>query len=209
LRILRKDHVVVARRFYRPPDRRRRRVRRPPPAEGFLVRDLARLAGVAVPTVKRYVKHGLLAPVPFYGTATRYPRDYLVRVLALRYWRAAGSKTLAELRRRLDSVTLADMQAWVLSHPLAADTAAELRKAGAAPATNPSQLAQAGASAPSTSSPLDALDALLQVPAEGWQRWTLMPGLELQLKADAAPMTRALAARLCKVFASLVTPPPE
>jgi DNA-binding transcriptional MerR regulator len=34
------------------------------------VRDLARLAGVSVHTVKRYVRHGLLAPVPFYGTAT-------------------------------------------------------------------------------------------------------------------------------------------
>jgi hypothetical protein len=56
-------------------DNRRRCVRRPPPPEGFLARDLARLSGVAVPTVKRYVKHGLLAPVPFRGTATRYPRD--------------------------------------------------------------------------------------------------------------------------------------
>lgn len=63
--------------------------------------------------MKRYVRTGLLAPVPFYGTATRYPSDYLVRILALRYWRAAGSKTLAELRRRLDSVTFPEMLTWV------------------------------------------------------------------------------------------------
>lgn len=126
-------------RRYRRPDRRRNRVRRPPPQEGFLVRDLARLAGVSIPTIKRYVRHGLLAPVPFYGTATRYPRDYLTRVLALRYWRAQGNKTLAELRRRLDAVTFAEMQQWVMSHPLSADTAVALR-AGS------ENTAQAGAS---------------------------------------------------------------
>jgi hypothetical protein len=64
---------------------------------------------MAVPTVKRYVHHGLLAPVPFYGTANRYPRDHLVRLWALRYWRTDNT-TLAELRRRLDSVTFAAME---------------------------------------------------------------------------------------------------
>jgi DNA-binding transcriptional MerR regulator len=196
---------LARRRYHRLPDRRRNRVRRPPPREGFLVRDLARLAGVAVPTLKRYVKYGLLAPVPFYGTATRYPRDYLVRVLALRYWRAAGSKTLAELRRRLDGVTWAEMESWVLSHPLAADTAAELRKmpSSAAPAKGV-QPAQISAATPASSS-LEGADALLQVASEAWQRLTLMPGLELHLKADAAPLTRSLATRLCKAFASFVT----
>jgi hypothetical protein len=196
---------LARRRYYRIPDRRRNRVRRPPPKEGFLVRDLARLAGVAVPTVKRYVKHGLLAPVPFYGTATRYPRDYLVRVLALRYWRAAGSKTLAELRRRLDGVTWTEMESWVLSHPLAPDTAAELRKmtSGTASATSvrPAQISTPMAATNS----FEGLDALQQVAAEGWQRLTLMPGLELHLKGDAAPLTRNLATRLCKAFASFVT----
>lgn len=192
------------RRYYRAPDRRHGRVRRRPPKEGFLARDLARLAGISVPTLKRYIKHGLLAPVPFYGTATRYPRDYLVRVLALRYWRAAGTKTLAELRRRLDSVTLPEMETWVLSHPLAVETAAELRKAPttAAPAT---KQVQVGAPAASATLPHEA-DALLQVPAEAWRRWTLMPGLELHLKADAAPLARNLALRLCKAFASFLTP---
>lgn len=195
------------RRYYRPPDRRRNRVRRPPPKEGFLVRDLARLAGVAVPTVKRYVKHGLLAPVPFLGTATRYPRDYLVRVLALRYWRMAGSKTLAQLRRQLDGVTLADMQAWVLSHPLPAETVAEVGKtsAGAAAAKN-APAVSGSAPIATAASALESADALLQVPAEAWQRWTLMPGLELHLKADASPLTRSLATRLCKAFASSVSP---
>jgi DNA-binding transcriptional MerR regulator len=194
--------LLPRRRYYRP-DRRRRRVRRPPPTEGFLARDLARLAGVAVPTLKRYIKHGLLAPVRFYGTATRYPRDYLVRVLALRYWRAAGSKTLAELRRRQDSATLDEMHAWVLSHPLAPDAAAELRKL---PPGDAATKAQASASATAAANALEGADALLQVPAEAWKRWTLMPGLELHLKTDAAPLTRNLAVRLCRAFASFIAP---
>lgn len=186
---------------YRARDQRRHRVRRPPPTEGFLVRDLARLAGVSVQTVKRYVRHGLLAPVTFRGTATRYPNDYLVRVLALRYWRAAGSKTLAALRRRQDSVTLAEMETWVLSHPLSADTAAALRGAvppNGAPATR--------AAAPGASTTIDGPEALLQLPAESWRHWTLMPGLELHLKSDAAPITRHLAERLCRAFASFMNP---
>jgi DNA-binding transcriptional MerR regulator len=170
---------------------------------------LARLAGVSVHTIKRYVRLGLLAPVPFYGTATRYPSDYLVRLLALRYWRAAGSKTLAELRRRLDSVSLAEMEVWVMSHPLPAETAAVLGRAtvdaDGAPARNTSPPAQAGASAQSPSSQLAGADAALQLPAESWQRWMLMPGLELHLKTEAAPITRHLAARLCRAFAAFVS----
>ncbi|HTV23012.1 MAG TPA: MerR family transcriptional regulator [Polyangiaceae bacterium] len=181
-------------RRYRRPDRRRNRVRRPPPQEGFLVRDLARLAGVSVPTIKRYVRHGLLAPVPFYGTATRYPHDYLTRVLALRYWRAQGNKTLAELRRRLDEVTITEMEQWVTSHPLPTETAAALRRE-----RESAPRAESAANAPS------APEALLELPAESWQRWMLMPGLELQLKSDAAPITRQLAARLCRAFASFVS----
>jgi DNA-binding transcriptional MerR regulator len=164
---------------------------------------LAKLAAVSVQTVKRYVRHGLLAPVPFRGTATRYPRDYLVRLLALRYWRADGSKTLAELRRRLDAVTFAEMQTWVTSHPLSADTAAELHSDTVS--AHGAQ-AQPGTSVSSSSNPLESPDALLQMPAESWQRWTLMPGLELHLKTDAAPITRGLAARLCRAFASFVSP---
>jgi DNA-binding transcriptional MerR regulator len=182
---------------YRRPDRRRNRVRRPPPKDGFLVRDLARLAGVSVPTIKRYVRHGLLAPVPFYGTATRYPHDYLMSVLALRYWRAQGNKTLAELRRRLDAVTFAEMEQWVTSHPLPAETTAALRSERESNAQAASPAAAANA--------LIGPDALLELPAEAWQRWTLMPGLELQLKSDAAPITRQLAARLCRAFASFVS----
>jgi DNA-binding transcriptional MerR regulator len=203
----------MPRRRYRHPDRRRHRVRQPPPTEGFLVADLARLAGVSIPTVKRYVRHGLLAPVPFRGTATRYPPDYLVRVLALRYWRASGTKTLAELRRRLDSVAFAEMVTWVMSHPLPADTAAALHaEAGGALGTageDASRAAQGGMFALSASSPIDGADASSLLPAESWQRWALMPGLEIHLKADAAPITRHLAARLCRAFASFVSPRAE
>lgn len=177
-------------------DVRRNRVRRKPPQEGYLVRDLARLAGVAVPTVKRYVRHGLLAPVPFYGTATRYPSDYLVRVLALRYWRAAGDKTLAALRRRLDGVTFPELVQWVHSHPLPADTLAALR-------SEPGHAPPEPVRAPP---PADELAALLQLPAQRWQRWVLMPGLELHLDVEAALITRRLAERLCRAFTAFVDP---
>jgi hypothetical protein len=58
---------------------------------------------------------------------------------------------------------------------------------------------------PSSSRLNDAPDASLQIPAEGWQRWVLMPGLEIHLKSDAAPITRQLAARLCRAFVSSVS----
>ena len=197
------------RRYYRRPDRRRHRSRRPPPTAGFLVRDLAKLAGVSVPTIKRYVRHGLLAPVPFLGTATRYPHDYLVRILALRYWRADWSKTLVALRRRQDSFTFDQMQAWVMSHPLSPETALALREESAVSSGRQAkQMVPASAQAASITSPADPfedIDAALALPVESWRRWTLMPGLELLLKQDAAPITRTLAAQLCRAFAAMVS----
>jgi DNA-binding transcriptional MerR regulator len=166
------------------------------------VGDLARLAGVAIPTVKRYVRHGLLAPVRFYGRATRYPHDYLVRILALRFYRATGTKTLAELRRRLDSVTFAEMETWVMAHPLPAETLAALR------AGSDSLQAQSASSMPHDASALVMAHALNEksaspsLNASGWQRFQLMPGLELQLEPNAEPAARHLA-DLCRAVAAL------
>lgn len=194
---------MLKRRRFRYPDRRRHRLRRPPPTAGFLVADLARLAGVAVATIKRYVRHGLLAPVPFYGRATRYPHDYLVRVLALRFYRASGTKTLAELRRRLDSVTLADMERWVIAHPLPPETLAALR-AGSDPQPQSAASMPQGVSTMLTA--LNGVGASSTLDASGRQRFELMSGLELHLEPNAEPAARHLA-DLCRAVAALVASP--
>jgi hypothetical protein len=164
---------------------------------------LARLAGVAIPTVKRYVRHGLLAPVRFYGRATRYPRDYLVRILALRFYRASGTKTLAELRRRLDSVTFAEMETWVMAHPLPPETLAALRAGSDSPQQHNTSSAPHSAPALLAAHALNERSAAPSLGASGWQRFQLMPGLELQIEPNAEPAARHLA-DLCRAVAALV-----
>ncbi len=64
------------------------------PTEGWTLVDFARLAGVQPRTVRHYLEVGVLPRAPFRGTATRYGRDHLLVVLALRRLQSTENLTL-------------------------------------------------------------------------------------------------------------------
>ncbi len=207
-------------------DRREKRQRKPPPTAGYLIAELARLSGVSAVTIKAYIRRGLLGRVKFYGTATRYPREHLVRLLAVKYLKALGLKSLDDVRRKLDGWSPTEMERWVLKFPIHRTTLAALghpepqKPAGpAAPvvisATQPSVASSAtqppapanesGATGKAPSHATEtAPDLTATLPNESWRRVVLLPGLELHLKHDAAPVTVRLAKRLLATYTELL-----
>jgi DNA-binding transcriptional MerR regulator len=184
-------------RRYRSVDRRHNRKKKKPPTEGYLIDELVRLSGVAGVTIKNYIRRGVLARVKFYGTATRYPRGHLLRLLVIRFLKLNGVRKLDDARRNLDAMTEAEMQRWLLKFPLAPAVVAAL-------GLSPSSTHDTGAQATSTTSSLATT-----LPNEAWRKVVLMPGLELQLKIDAGPLTVNLANRLLSVFASFLDVKPN
>jgi DNA-binding transcriptional MerR regulator len=210
-----------------------------------LIADLSRLSGVSAVTIKAYIRRGLLARVKFYGTATRYPREHLVRLLAVKCLKAQGLKSLDDVRRRLDGWSPSEMERWVLHFPIHPTTLAALGhreatktnspapnapsepKAASAPSNQsggagnrashatgaaPAPAARLEGTAPDLTAMSDAtapdltatLDATATFPNESWRRVVLLPGLELHLKHDAAPVTVRLAQRLLATYTELL-----
>jgi DNA-binding transcriptional MerR regulator len=158
-------------------DRFRRRRRTKPPAEGFLINDVARLSGVTVRTIRAMVERKLLAQPTFYGTKTRYSRDFVIRVLVVR--------ALREKRLRGDAFDRA----------YRAMAAAELEALASATAS-PEAAVALKLHKPETAT----ADA---TPKEPWQVATesgawkytvqVLPGLEIVIAKDASPLARRLA----------------
>jgi DNA-binding transcriptional MerR regulator len=186
-------------------------VRSLPPAEGWPIAELAKLSGLAAATIKNYVKLGLLAPVVFRGTATRYPRAHLLRLLAIRHLKLDGYFDLKAIRRKLDTWGPVELEAWVLQRGARPKVINALRAAGTRPAPAPSAasapptLAPAlvpGARLPGTQLPESQpqLNASSLVHTEDWQRLVFLPGLELQVQRSAGPAVQRMAERLCAAF---------
>lgn len=199
-------------------DVRQHRQRRPPPKEGFTVRELAKLSGVAAITIKSYVRRGLLGRVKFYGAATRYPREHLLRLLAIRLCQFQGLRHLDEIRRTLDASGPGEMERWVLGYPLPPATLTALghppkakqnkeTPTATAESTQATQPDTVTAPAPAASVRIEPNSTSLNesFPSEPWRRVVLMAGLELQIKADAGPIVQGVAERLLANFAALLT----
>ncbi len=160
---------------------RKRRTRRPP-GPGWTIAELEQLSGVTRRTIADYVRRGLLSAPEFRGTATRYQRHHLLRLLAVRLLRRDGVSRLARIFRQLQAMGDQQVESFVLSRPLPTAT---LRALGATqPSTNPS------GKPPATSTATEAAPV-----AETWQRAVLMPGLELTWRREAGPLVERLAQR--------------
>lgn len=173
---------------------KRTRPRTPAPKVGWVISDLAKLTGMPVRRIRYYVEHGLIRPLEFRGTATRYQRHELLRLLAVPLVRTAATRTLAALKRALDVLGDAELERLVVSHPLPPDVSAALGVAAVEP----------GDQASASGSPLAELPALGAAgqpvsdrsATELWYRVELLPGLELMLRANASPAVRSAAQRI-------------
>jgi DNA-binding transcriptional MerR regulator len=143
--------------------------------------ELVPLAGLGARAIRYYLERNLLPRPKFYGTATRYKRDHLLRLLAIRRLRAEDM-SLAEIKRRLATLSSIELER------LATD---ELPPGPTADALMTSPTIAAAVAAPIAPETLLTLD-----PIESWQRIALLPGLELLVKADASPSVRHVAKQM-------------
>jgi len=192
---------------------------------GYKLAELANAVGMSPRTVRLYVKQGMLPAPVFRGWATTYSEECLVRLRAIRRLRKEERLGLDEVRRRVAKSSLAELAALAgepprppapASAPAVAPASAPAGAApppGAAPPAGapPPPGAPTSASAPPAEvAPVPAPDesspatfaastpASDAVPAGGipWERFDLLPGLELHLRSDAAPIIRRIAAEI-------------
>jgi len=160
---------------------------RPAPTNGWLIADLEWLTGVPLRTIRYYVAKDVLQPLERRGTLTRYPRRALLRLLGT--VRLLGERlTLAEVKKRLDTLGNPELEAWLREYPvpdaiqaaLEADAAGYWPPAGVSGALNavppqPVAVTQAAPVQPAHSNEL-------------WHRVELLSGLTLQWPASAGPV---------------------
>jgi DNA-binding transcriptional MerR regulator len=168
--------------------------------------ELVLASGTSAVTIKAYVRRGLLARVPFYGNATRYPREHLLRLLAITCLKAQGFKSLDEVRRKLDAWSPAETERWILEFPLHATALAALGYSEQKVPVSAKAIASSGGAAGTAkqASHRGPEEVGATLPNESWRRMVLLPGLELHLEQGAAPVTVRLAERLLAVYTSLM-----
>lgn len=183
-------------------DQFRARPKTKAPRRGWLLAELSALTGLGKRTLRHYLECGVLPPPDFRGVATRYQRVHLLRLVALMHWQKTQELSLGEIKRRLDAVPAAELEAFVWQLPLSEPLLALLHQSdpfgGSRP---PPELAQA--------KPLPDPDAKaaplgVEPPLRGgalWCRIPLLPGLELLLDTGASPVVMRLAREVQAQFA--------
>src|SRR5207342_1187903 len=94
---------------------KRTRPKSPAPTNGWGITELSRLSQVPVRRLRHYVELDLLEPIEFRGTATRYPRRALLRLLAIVRLRAESQYGLVEIKRRLDALGDKELETWLMT----------------------------------------------------------------------------------------------
>src|SRR4051812_27473847 len=98
---------------------------------GWTLQQLAELSGVAARTIRLYIAHDLLPRPPFLGSATRYQREHLVSLVAIRHLRASERLGLTEIRSRCRSMSSSAIESLVSQQALPAPLASALGMAAA------------------------------------------------------------------------------
>jgi DNA-binding transcriptional MerR regulator len=163
-----------------------------------LLAELAELSGLPVTTVRYYVQERILRPLEFRGTATRYQRRELLRLLGLQRLKLEGKSSLAEMSRKLDALGEAELEQWLATGPLPLPPAA-----AAALGIQCPTFALKGAPLVPASIQTQSSE-ILSSRSEIWQRITLLPGLELLLRADAKEAAQAAARQICEEYVVVI-----
>jgi hypothetical protein len=152
--------------------------------EGFTATELGARVGVGPRTVRFYLAERLLPPAVFRGRGTRYVREHLIRLAAVRQLQRTERLGMLALRRRLAVLSEAAIEqlaeAFLREHPAGATASPALPEA-----------------ATPVSAPAPAPSATVAV---RWQRLTLLPGLELHLSGEATPDTMRIANEIASPF---------
>jgi len=179
----------------------RKRPKTPAPKTGWGISELSELTGLPVRRIRYYVEHDFIRPLEIRGTATRYQRNELLRLLAIPHIRTEKTWKLDALKRELERLGEAELERLVLANPLSPAAAAAL---GVNPTNQPSTtrnpLANLATSA-ARDSP-NSIEAFTD-PAdtvEIWHHVELLPGLKLLVSSKASPAVGRVATRICTEF---------
>jgi DNA-binding transcriptional MerR regulator len=179
---------LARRRFRQQVDRRKGRKRVPAPTLGWLAAELYPLVGFTPRTVREYVRRGFLTRPVFRGRATRYQRQQVIRLLAIKLLRAEHFNIHANtMLAHLERFNPEELEAWVLARPMSAHIREALAQdalaRGAGTATSPS-----AAASPALAFQAQPPIAAVKYPTlsdAGWEHSPLLPGLQLSLRSDA------------------------
>jgi DNA-binding transcriptional MerR regulator len=159
----------------------RKRPRRRETAQGEMTaRELAAKAGVTLRTLRYYVAERILPPPEFRGVATRYSREHLVALAAIRALQQQTSMPLPVIRQYLKTVAPEEITR------LAGTFLPAL--APLAPPTTPAVVA------PPTEAPVESPKETAQL--DTWQRLAVLPGLEVHVHSAVSAELKALAREL-------------
>jgi DNA-binding transcriptional MerR regulator len=162
------------------------------PSNGWVIAELSRITGTSIRAIRYYVERGLITYLERRGTATRYSRASLVRLLAVPAMQFELKASLAEIKKRMEALGDEGLEAWVRARPLTEAAAAAL----GIDASNGANAAVRGAAhAPDLARVPPAKSS-----AETLYRVRLLPGLDLILSADAGAIARAAAERIQREF---------
>jgi len=148
---------------------------------GWSLIQLSRLSGSSVRAIRLYLQREVLPRPPFLGAATRYQRQHLATLLAIRRLLAEGLP-LDAIRTRLEALSRPELDAFAaegLAPGPLADALGVVPVAARTPGIDPA-----------------ALDQRASLLAPRWARIELALGLELHVRDDAAPGVRELARRM-------------
>lgn len=145
-------------------------------APTYRIDEITRRTGFTARAIRYYVQRGLLPATPQRGVATVYTHEQLLRLQAITILRTRERLRLAAVKRRLSAMSLAEVEALVATV--------------AAPGQTTAQAVPTGTTSTILGAPADAAKL---PPFTRWDRTELLPGLEIAVRSDAAPVVRRLA----------------
>lgn len=183
---------------------RRSRPKTPAPKSGWVISELSQITGIPVRRLRDYVFRDLIQPLERRGTATRYPRSQLVRVMAIKRMRAEEGLNLDEIKRRMDAMGERELEAWIAAGPLPSAVLQALGLATGQAGTNAAGAASSngGGTLPWPGSAVAGQEraAAGNTAVAAWYHVQLLPGLVLQFSATASPAVKSAAKRICDEY---------
>ena len=183
---------MYGRRRKKPKRRGYVRPSRAKPKTGVTLAQLSGLSGVAVRTIRVYMRRGVLPRPPFKGSATRDRRREIIWLLAIRRLRQVERLPLAATRTRLQALPPPELEAFATEGVGPGPLAEAL---GMAPAVSPASQTSPGFGGVS----LERSGLSSSLPR--WVRVELALGLELHLRDDASGRVVELARRVREMCA--------
>ena len=185
---------------------------------------MVELTGVAPRTIRGYIRRGLVPPPDGVGLAAEYGDEHVLRITAVAGLRAQG-ESLEAIAEQLPGWSPAKLRSfvarWRATQSKAREAAAAEASSAVAPAPQPAtqgppaEALGAGEPVPRAALPREASPGprpgAVEPEAAGgaslpdgprWVLVSLLPGLALMVRDDAAPLVRRAAAEICEQYSA-------